>query len=128
MPNVWLFGNADHILQLNMEMLKTMHEKELLVAVIETLRRHMDIWACMNQLDVMLQSLCAIFRAWKSRGIHMRPLVAFILELDDGQRLDSSTRQQIIENAAQYAQVRYVHTNYRIMLSTPLRRCVRKMA
>ncbi|KLO13572.1 hypothetical protein SCHPADRAFT_873833 [Schizopora paradoxa] len=89
--------------ELNMEVLKSSPEKDLLIAVIETLRRNLDIWACMKQLDTIISSLCKIFKQWKSHGVHMRPLVAFILELDEGDRLDSSTRQQIAESAAHYA-------------------------
>lgn len=88
-----------------MEVLKSVQEKDLLVAVVETLRKHLDIWACMNQLDSIVQALCVLYRSWKLRGIHIRPLVAFILELDDGQRLDALTRQQITESAVHYAQV-----------------------
>ena len=110
-----------------MEVLKSMPEKDLLVAVIETLRRNLDIWACMKQLDTIISNLCVIFKHWKSRGTHVRPLVAFILELDDNQRLDPSTRQQIAESAAHYAHVSLMSVISNTVHSGNISLCVRKM-
>ena len=48
---------------------------ELLTAVIETLRQHMEVWACLNAMKSVTAALFATHQYWKARGIQNRNLL-----------------------------------------------------
>lgn len=75
------------------------------MAVTETLRRHTAIWASMNVSSTIAQALYTSHQTWKSRGIYSRTIPPLLLEIDVGQYLDESSRQQIVADMAHYAQV-----------------------
>lgn len=96
---------TDTSLQASLDILVHASTHDLLVAIVETLRRHIDIWACMNAIPTITQALYASHQAWKSRGIQMRYLLSLLMELDDGHRLDVASRQQINVDITHCAQV-----------------------
>lgn len=92
-----------------MGVLKVASSNEILALVIDTIRCHLDMWACMNKLLDITGTVYAVHQARKTRGEHVRPLVALILDMDDGRYLDAICRQQLIEEVAHYKQVSVHH-------------------
>ena len=69
------------------------------------LRRYSPIWAGMGVLRDIILALYAANQSCKSRGIHCRALLAFLLEVDAGRYLESSARKNVEMEITSYAQV-----------------------
>lgn len=78
---------------------------DFLMAVVESLRRGLNLWVCMDAMATIAQALLATHYAWKTRGVHVRCLVELLLEVDDGRFLDSASRQSVIDDAVHFSQV-----------------------
>ncbi|KAL1675939.1 hypothetical protein EV122DRAFT_280599 [Schizophyllum commune] len=61
---------------------------DTLMAVMNTLRRHGTIWACMNARGRIVEALYHAHQSWKARGIQVRKMLDFLTELDEGKYLD----------------------------------------
>lgn len=70
------------------------------MAGVESLRRGMNLWTCMDAVHGIVQGLHAAHHAWKGRGVHIRCLVNLLLEIDGGRFLDDDARHHVIEDAA----------------------------
>jgi mediator of RNA polymerase II transcription subunit 12, fungi type len=92
-------------LQLSLGVLERPCQSECLTIVAEMLRRYSPIWAGMGVLRDITLALYAANQSCKSRGIHCRALLAFLLEVDAGRYLESSARKNVEVEIASYAQV-----------------------
>src|ERR1700760_4593567 len=92
-------------LQLSLGVLERPCQSECLTIVAEMLRRYSPIWAGMGVLRDITLALYAANQSCKSRGIHCRALLAFLLEVDAGRYLESSARKNVEMEVASYAQV-----------------------
>lgn len=90
---------------MSLDMLTVVTGNDLLEIVLDTIRRHLDIWACMDVLGDVTAALFESNRTWKAAGVHVRSLVRLILEIDDCRFLDNASRQSVIDDAVHYAQV-----------------------
>jgi mediator of RNA polymerase II transcription subunit 12 len=92
-------------LQLSLGVLERPCQSECLTIVAEMLRRYSPIWAGMGVLRDITLALFAANQSCKSRGVHCRALLAFLLEVDAGRYLESSARKNVEMEIASYAQV-----------------------
>ena len=102
----FVLNEADLLTQLLLFVLRSTASTDLLLAVVDDLRRHLDLWACMDALTLIVHTLFDVHNAWKSKGIHIRFLVDLLLNIDDGRMLSSASRNQVVEGAMHFAQVR----------------------
>lgn len=75
------------------------------MTIIDYLKRGLDIWVCMDALNNIVQVLLVVHHAWKSRGVHIRYLANFLLDLDDERYLDAVDRQGVVEDVLHFCQV-----------------------
>ncbi|TDL22582.1 hypothetical protein BD410DRAFT_821184 [Rickenella mellea] len=92
------------ILDISLGLLGHTSTNALLIPILETLRRHVDIWACMNVVSTITHALHSTHQSWKSRGVQSRALLSLLTELDGGRHLDDASRQQITSDISHYAQ------------------------
>ncbi len=92
-------------LQLSLGVLERPCQSECLTIVAEMLRRYSPIWAGMGVLRDITLALHAANQSCKSRGIHCRALLGFLLEVDAGRYLEYSARKTVEMEIASYAQV-----------------------
>ncbi|TRM70308.1 hypothetical protein BD626DRAFT_448794 [Schizophyllum amplum] len=76
------------ILDLTLCALEHVMTFDSLVAVINTLKRHGTIWACMNARRRVVNALYNAHQLWKARGIQVRAILELLSELDQGKYLD----------------------------------------
>jgi mediator of RNA polymerase II transcription subunit 12, fungi type len=81
---------------------------DVLLAVVDNLRRNLDLWVCMDVVDTIVHTLLSVHISWKSKGVHIRNLVQLLLDIDGCRILDAESRQLVIEGAAHFAQVGFV--------------------
>jgi mediator of RNA polymerase II transcription subunit 12, fungi type len=93
------------MLQLSLGVLERPCQSECLTIVAEMLRRYSPIWAGMGVLRDITSALYAANQSCKSRGIHCRALLGFLLEVDAGRYLEYSARKAVEMEIASYAQV-----------------------
>ncbi|KAH8119597.1 hypothetical protein DFH11DRAFT_1501865 [Phellopilus nigrolimitatus] len=91
-------------LEFSMDVLKTTTTTDLLMAVLDNLKKGLTLWNCMDAMSSITQILLETHQAWKARGIHIRCLVNLLLEVDDCRYLDSIVRQDVIDDATHFVQ------------------------
>ena len=101
-------SSLNFVSQITLRILKVIPTNELLVVIIDTLRHRLEIWACMNKMPEIMETVYGVHQAKKSRGEHVRPLVTLILDMDNGHYLDPTSKHLLVEEAAHYAQVRSI--------------------
>lgn len=79
---------------------------DLLMVIVDNLKRSLDMWTCMDTVNGIVQTLFATHQSWKSKGVHIRCLTNVLLEMDYGKYLDTAERQMVIDDATHFAQVR----------------------
>ena len=77
----------------------------LLTAVIETLRQHMEVWACMNRMKDVTAALWTVHQTWRSRGSQNRVLLKLLAEVDNDCYLDPAAREQMLSDISAYTHV-----------------------
>ncbi|KAG5646822.1 hypothetical protein DXG03_002199 [Asterophora parasitica] len=87
------FGKA--YWKLTLSLLEHSTTVDLLIAVIDTLRRFATIWACMDIMRTIVIALEKAHQVWKARGIQSRPLLSLLLEFDNGKHLSDASRDRI---------------------------------
>ena len=78
---------------------------DLLTIVIDTLRQHMEVWACMNALERITSALLAAHQYWKANSATNPSLLDLLIEFDNMRYLDPAVREQIFADRALYKQV-----------------------
>ncbi|PIL34102.1 hypothetical protein GSI_03813 [Ganoderma sinense ZZ0214-1] len=74
----------------------------LLNAVIETLRQHMEVWACMNRMKTVAVALWTVHQTWRSRGSQNRVLLKLLAEVDNDTYLEPAAREQMLSDISAY--------------------------
>ncbi|OBZ68162.1 Mediator of RNA polymerase II transcription subunit 12 [Grifola frondosa] len=90
------------ILELALCMLEHSYTNELLIAVIETLRQHMEVWACMNIMKTVAAALFAAHQFWRARGVQSRALLTLLVEIDNDRYLEPGSREHIQTDISTY--------------------------
>ena len=86
--------------------LEQVNSSSLLTAVIETLRQHMEVWACMNRMQEVASALWAVHQTWRSRGSQNRVLLKLLAEVDNEVYLEPAAREQMLSDISAYTHVR----------------------
>jgi len=73
---------------------------ELALAVLDTFRRHHDVWHAMDSLDTITLALFNARNVFRSRNLQMRPLLTLLAELDGGRRLSPESGILVAEDMA----------------------------
>lgn len=76
-------------------MLHNSNTLELLTAVMDTLNRFATIWACMDVMGQIVDSLFSAHQVWKTRGIQSRQLFVLLMEFDNRRYLSDECREQL---------------------------------
>ena len=77
----------------------------LLNAVIETLRQHMEVWACMNRMKAVAVALWTVHQTWRSRGSQNRVLLKLLAKVDNDTYLEPAAREQMLSDISAYTHV-----------------------
>jgi mediator of RNA polymerase II transcription subunit 12 len=76
-----------------------------LTAVVETIHRHLTVWACMQSSRKIAVALYTAHQTWRTEGIQSRALLALLVEVDGGQLLDSASRAHIEADISAFTHV-----------------------
>ncbi|KAL6308224.1 hypothetical protein BKA93DRAFT_726196 [Sparassis latifolia] len=95
------------ILDITLFTLEHAASNELLTAVMETLRQHMEVWACMNIMHTIATALYASHQFWRTRGIHTRALLSLLIEVDNDRYLEPASREHILADITAYTNALY---------------------
>ncbi|EKM53974.1 uncharacterized protein PHACADRAFT_196411 [Phanerochaete carnosa HHB-10118-sp] len=90
------------ILELTLFALEHAMSNEFLLAILQTLRQHVEVWGCMNKMKDIEEALYATHNFWKTRGVQSRDLLTLLFAIDNGQHLDQVTRAQLIADHEQF--------------------------
>jgi hypothetical protein len=92
---------ADPCTQINLKLLACITSPELLGAIIDTLRRHADIWTCMDSDGPLLDALCVSHEAWNwnTRRAQSRPLLCLLIEFVDHPNMPQAAKDRVNEDA-----------------------------
>ena len=106
-----------------MELLRQTESSDLLLAIVDNIKRGLSLWACMDMIPLVMSGLVHAHQSWKSRGLYIRCLINLILEIDNRRYLDLLSRQQIIEDVRNFARVSFCfQRKYDPLLSSDLTR------
>jgi mediator of RNA polymerase II transcription subunit 12, fungi type len=86
-------------------MLQRAPDSELMTAVIETFHRYVTIWTCMRAAATITTALYTAHQVARARGIQSRVLLALLVEIDNGQYLDATSRQVVSADIASFTHV-----------------------
>ena len=78
----------------------------LLTAVIETIRQHIEVWACMNRMRDVASALWTVHQTWRSRGSQNRVLLKLLAEVDNDRYLEPAAREQMLSDISAFSHVR----------------------
>lgn len=81
----------------------------LLTAITETLRQHMEVWACTNRMKGIASALWTVHQTWRSRGSQNRVLLKLLAEVDNDCYLEPAAREQMFSDISAYTHVNRVH-------------------
>ncbi|KAF8530471.1 hypothetical protein BU17DRAFT_35400 [Hysterangium stoloniferum] len=89
------------MLDINLKLLSCVTSPELFGAIIDTIRRHADIWACMDEHKRLLDALCAAHTIWnwETRRAQSRPLLCLLIEFLDNRHMSPVAKDHINEDA-----------------------------
>ncbi|KAH9940479.1 uncharacterized protein BXZ73DRAFT_88710 [Epithele typhae] len=99
MARVRAYGS---ILDMSLATLDHAHTGPVLNAVVETLRQHMEVWACMNRMRDITLALWAVHQTRKSRGSQNSVLLKLLSEVDNDCYLDQASREQMLSDISAY--------------------------
>ena len=87
---------------MNLKLLSCITAPELLSAIIDTIRRHADVWACMDAHEQILDALCTTHATWNwgTRRAQSRPLLCLLIEFHTNPRIPEDAKERITEDAA----------------------------
>ncbi|KAF8532506.1 hypothetical protein JB92DRAFT_3138291 [Gautieria morchelliformis] len=89
------------MLDINLKLLACITSPELLGAIIDTFRRHADIWTCMNAHGRLLAALCASHEAWNwsTRRAQSRPLLCLLIEFVGRPNMPQAAKDRVNDDA-----------------------------
>ena len=88
-----------------MFVLEQASDSQLLTSVIETLKQHIEVWACMDAVQRITVALHDKHCALKARGNQNPSILDLLIEMDQGRYLDSSAREVVFSDRAAYTNV-----------------------
>lgn len=86
-------------------MLERCSTEELLLALIDTFRRHAVIWASMDVKGLIIAALDTVYHSWKSRKITSMSLLALLIEFDGGRYLSDLSREEVRTDSTKFSRV-----------------------
>ncbi|KAF8160920.1 hypothetical protein B0H34DRAFT_795767 [Crassisporium funariophilum] len=90
------------VLDLTLCVLEHSSDPESMNALIGTFYRHAVIWTCMDVMPTIIKALDAAHQVWKIRGIQSRPLLALLMNFDNGRYLKKASRERIASDIAAF--------------------------
>ncbi|KAI0633322.1 hypothetical protein C8Q77DRAFT_1217758 [Trametes polyzona] len=91
------------ILDMSLCTLEYAHNSALLTAVIETIRQHIEVWACMDRMKDVASALWTVHQTWRSRGSQNRILLKLLAEVDNDRYLDPAAREQMLSDISAFS-------------------------
>ncbi|CDO75642.1 hypothetical protein BN946_scf184743.g2 [Trametes cinnabarina] len=91
------------ILDMSLCTLEYAHSSPLLTAVIETIRQHIEVWACMNRMQDVATALWAVHQTWRARGSQNRVLLKLLAEVDNDRYLEPAAREQMLSDISAFS-------------------------
>ncbi|KAI0675055.1 hypothetical protein C8Q78DRAFT_1010248 [Trametes maxima] len=91
------------ILDISLHTLEYAGNTSLLTAVIETIRQHIEVWACMNRMKEVASALWTVHQTWRSRGSQNRVLLKLLAEVDNDRFLDPAAREQMLSDISAFS-------------------------
>ncbi|KZT24227.1 hypothetical protein NEOLEDRAFT_1067868 [Neolentinus lepideus HHB14362 ss-1] len=85
----------ESIMEISLLALECVQTNEMITAVIETFRRHMNIWVCMNATGTITSALYEAHQYWRHQGNQTRALLDLVKDMDAGRHLDQASRDQM---------------------------------
>ncbi|KAL4248177.1 Mediator of RNA polymerase II transcription subunit 12 [Abortiporus biennis] len=92
------------ILDLTLYTVERTANADLLTAIVETLRQHIEVWACLNSLKSTTNVLFRAHQFLKAQGVQNRDLLNLLIEMDDGRFLEPAAREHILADKLAYTQ------------------------
>ncbi|EPQ57624.1 hypothetical protein GLOTRDRAFT_137894 [Gloeophyllum trabeum ATCC 11539] len=103
----------ESILEMSLLALQHVTTSEMLTAVLETLRRHLKVWICMDATGSITSALYEAHQYWRHQGIQTRALLDLLTEMDAGRHLDQASRDQLEADVASLATALCPHSDHR---------------
>ncbi|KAH9894990.1 hypothetical protein C8Q73DRAFT_745370 [Cubamyces lactineus] len=91
------------ILDMSLYTLEYANSSPLLTAVIETIRQHIEVWACMNRMRDVASALWIVHQTWRSRGSQNRVLLKLLAEVDNDRYLEPAAREQMLSDISAFS-------------------------
>ena len=91
--------------KISLVMLEHAVSNEMLIAAMQTLRQHTEVWAGLNVLKDIVSTLFQAHCTWKNRGVQNRALLSLMLQLDAGRYLESTAREQVLSDHSVFTHV-----------------------
>ncbi|TFK53918.1 hypothetical protein OE88DRAFT_1717321 [Heliocybe sulcata] len=85
----------ESLMEISLLALRLVQSSAMLTAVIETLRRHTNVWVCMNATGTITSALYEAHQYWRHHGIQTRVLLDLVKSMDAGLHLDQTSRVQL---------------------------------
>ncbi|KAH9858392.1 hypothetical protein C2E23DRAFT_767676 [Lenzites betulinus] len=91
------------ILDMSLCTLEYANNSALLTAVIETIRQHIEVWACMDRMQDVTSALWTVHQTWRGRGLQNRILLKLLAEVDNDRYLDAASREQMLSDISAFS-------------------------
>ncbi|KAI0356240.1 hypothetical protein OH77DRAFT_1401364 [Trametes cingulata] len=91
------------ILDMSLCTLEYANNSPLLTAVIETIRQHIEVWACMDRMKEVASALWTVHQTWRSRGSQNRVLLKLLAEVDNDRHLEPAAREQMLSDISAFS-------------------------
>ncbi|OSD03951.1 hypothetical protein PYCCODRAFT_163808 [Trametes coccinea BRFM310] len=91
------------ILDMSLCTLEHANSSSLLTAVIETIRQHIEVWACMDRMQDVASALWAVHQTWRARGSQNRVLLKLLAEVDNDRYLEPAAREQMLSDISAFS-------------------------
>ncbi|KAI0829604.1 hypothetical protein BC628DRAFT_1314187 [Trametes gibbosa] len=91
------------ILDMSLCTLEYANNSALLTAVIETIRQHIEVWACMDRMYDVTSALWTVHQTWRGRGLQNRVLLKLLAEVDNDRHLDAASREQMLSDISAFS-------------------------
>ena len=79
---------------------------DLLTAVMETIKQHIEVWACMDVIKTIALALHTKHQSLKTRGNPNSSVLDLLIEMDQGRYLDQNAREVVLNDRAAYTNVK----------------------
>ena len=107
--------------QINLTLIPCIASPELLGAIIDTFRRHADIWACIDAHGRLLDALCESHETWNwsTRRAQSRPLLCLLIEFLSHPKMPQIAKDRVNEDALALMHASHPRDNVLIFFIDP---------